>query len=96
MGTSYRLEGQESELKKHVGHRVEITGTTSSVNGGSTTGTGGSTGTSTGTTSGTTATGSTGGAGSTSRSGADSMGGGAQMRVSSVKMIASDCSGSSK
>ncbi|MCU1386019.1 MAG: hypothetical protein JWL71_4716, partial [Acidobacteria bacterium] len=30
-GTSYMLEGHESDLQKHVGHRVEITGTTTAA-----------------------------------------------------------------
>jgi len=29
VGTTYALEGHESDLKKHVGHRIEVTGTTS-------------------------------------------------------------------
>ena len=29
IGTTYALEGHESDLKKHVGHRIEVTGTTS-------------------------------------------------------------------
>jgi len=75
-GTSYTLEGQETELKKHVGHKVEVTGTTGSAS---------STGTST---TGTSSTATSGGTGSTS---ASSSMGGQTLHVTSVRMISSDC-----
>jgi len=82
-GTSYTLEGQETELKKHVGHKVEVTGTTGSASGSST-------GTSTtGSASGTSGTATSGGTGSTS---ASSSMGGQTLRVTSVRMISADCS----
>jgi len=30
-GNTYVLEGHEAELKNHVGHRIEVTGTTDST-----------------------------------------------------------------
>jgi hypothetical protein len=90
-GASYMLEGNDSDLQKHVGHRVEITGTLDSrANGGAS-----STGSTSSGTSGTTsATGSgTGTGSSTSAGSAMASNGGAQpLRVSAVRMIASDCS----
>jgi len=48
MGTSYSLEGHEADLKNHVGHKIEITGTTdSAMKSGSTSSTSTASGTST-------------------------------------------------
>jgi hypothetical protein len=86
-GTSYMLEGHESELKNHVGHRVEITGTTTAAAGAMT---GGSATAATGTTSAPAT-------GSTEHGGAMGNGmTGGHLRVSSIKMISSDCSGSGR
>jgi hypothetical protein len=117
---SYLLEGRESDLKTHVGHRVEVTGMIVASNapgaGASTTGgtasggsagrtgaggntTGNSTGAgNTGNTTG--ASGSTGAPGSVSSgatgSGSASSGMTPHLRVSSVRMISADCSGSGR
>jgi hypothetical protein len=94
---SYVLEGDSADLKKHVGHRVEITGTSSDSMSGSASG--GSTGTTgSGTTAGSTSAGSTtasGGSGSSSSMSGHS-GSMGHLRVSSVRMISADCSGSGK
>jgi len=88
------LEGSDADLKKHVGHRVEITGTTSDSMSGSTSGS--STGTSgTSSTAGSTA-GSTSGSAGTSASASGHNGAMNHLRVTSVKMISADCSGSGK
>jgi hypothetical protein len=97
MGTSYMLDGNDSELKNHVGHRVEVKGT---VAGGSASGmsssgspTGGSA-TGSSTTSGGGATGSS----STSTGTAGAGGHGAMaanhLRVSSIRMLSANCSDS--
>jgi len=96
-GTTYTLEGDSADLKKHVGHRVEITGTTSDSMSGSASG--GSTGTTgSASTGGATTAGSTSGSGSagTSSSMSGHSGAMSHLRVSSIKMISSDCSGSGK
>jgi len=72
MGTSYVLSGKDSELKDHVGHRVEVTGTVEAKT--STTSTSTSTPTSTETSS------------------TSTMTTNPKLTVTSVKMIASDCS----
>jgi hypothetical protein len=87
------LEGQESDLKKHVGHRVEITGTTTVSMGANGTRSGGSA-----TTSGAGATGS-GSASTGSTAQGDAMSSsvsGGHLRVNAIKMISSDCSGSGR
>ena len=71
MGTSYVLDGHESDLKKHVGHRIEITGTASPKSDDATK-------------SSETAT-------TTTMSKGDGSAG-AHLRVSSIRMIAADCS----
>jgi len=102
MGTSYVLHGQETDLQKHVGHKIEVTGSIDSAmaggsgSGGSTAAGGSTAGGSTaaGSTSGSTATGST-AAGSTSGGSTmagGSMSGGQHLRVASVRMISADCS----
>ena len=85
------LEGHESELKNHVGHRVEITGATTAstgagaMKGGSAAGATGS------------GTASAPATGSTAHGGAMDNGMTAgHLRVSSIKMISSDCSGSGR
>jgi hypothetical protein len=105
MNSRYMLDGRDSELKPHVGHRVEVTGTLDSSASGSGSGStaGGSTAgtSSTGSTSGTTGSGTTGsgttasgssGSGMTGSGHGDMQMGGARLRVTSVKMISSDCS----
>ena len=78
-GASYMLTGKDSELKNHVGHRIEVTGSVSGSMSGMNHGTTGSTSTS-GSTSGSTA-------------GADKATMPSQtLRVSSIKMISADCS----
>jgi hypothetical protein len=93
-GTSYTLDGQSDEVKKHVGHRVEVTGTTSgssSMSGGSTSGSGSATGGSGTSGSGTTASGTSGsGSGSGSMSGSMAP---QHLQVTTIRMIAADCSG---
>jgi hypothetical protein len=106
----YTLEGKNDDLKKHVGHRVEITGTLASGSGDRAKTTadssagGGTSSSAGGTTAGTTGTSATGAAGTTraasprsDASGTD-MGAGAhgRIRVSSIRMISSDCSASAK
>jgi hypothetical protein len=99
MGSSYVLDGRDSDLKKHVGHKIEVTGTTdSSVSGAGNQAAGR---TSTGGTTGTTATAATSadhptsGAGSSSASEHD-MTGATRLHVTSVRMISADCSGTNK
>jgi hypothetical protein len=75
-GSRYILDGQESELTKHVGEKVEITGTLASAGGAA------SGGASSSGTSGT----ATGGTSSTSSAS------GQRVRVQSVKTVASTCS----
>jgi len=84
-GSTYVLEGKTDELAKHSGHKVEVTGTLSSdMSHGSRTGTG-------------TGTSGTGTAGSgTSASGSPDLSMAPHLRVSSVRMISSDCSSSSR
>lgn len=65
MGSSYVLNGHDSELKNHVGHKVEVTGT---VDAKADTGS------------------------SSSASPASTMTANTKLNVSSVKMIAADCS----
>jgi len=95
MPMSYVLDGQESDLKNHVGHRVEVTGTIVGNNGpmnsGSTAAGSSATGATTG---GTTATGTTTGSTTGAAGGHGSMAG--QLRVSSIRMISSECSGSGR
>jgi hypothetical protein len=94
-GSRYILEGDNSELTKHVGHQIEVTGTVSrSGSTGSTSGTTGGTTTGGTTAGGTTAGGTTaGGTTSGSASGSMSSSSGQHLRVSSVRMISSSCSG---
>lgn len=73
MGSSYVLSGKDSELKNHVGHKVEVTGTVDAKMS-STTSTSTSTPSSSTTTSSSTMTANP------------------KLTVTSVKMIASDCS----
>lgn len=73
MGASWMLDGRDSELKNHVGHRIEVTGT--AVNNATRSNTSDPTAT---TTSGSASTGMS----DTART----------LRVSSIKMIAADCS----
>jgi len=93
---SYMLDGQESDLKQHVGHRVEVTGTIVGNNGtmnpGSTAAGGSASGA---TTAGTTATGTAAGSTTGAAGGHGSMASG-QLHVSSIRMISSDCSGSGR
>jgi hypothetical protein len=70
-GTSYVLDGHESDLKKHLGHRIEITGTASAKSDAATKGSETPTPTT-----------MSKGDGST----------GPHLRVSSIRMIAADCS----
>jgi hypothetical protein len=101
-GSTYILEGRESELAQHNGHEVEVTGTLMSATSGSGSSTAGTTG-STGA-SGAPAPGSTSSPGSTSTPGASGTtasgttapSGGSSMasqhlQVTSVRMIASTC-----
>jgi hypothetical protein len=86
-GNSFVLEGQDSELTKHVGHKVEITGTLDTSRNTSNTRSGS-------TSSGTTGAGTTGGTTASERSGSrtgdTSMS--QHVRVRSVKMISANCS----
>jgi hypothetical protein len=84
MGTTYMLSGNDSELKNHVGHQVEVTGTVDSTSGGS----GSTTSSGTPTTSGTSSS-TTGSAGS---SASGNMSAAQHLRVLSIKMISADCS----
>lgn len=77
-GSSYRLDGEDAELAKHVGHQVEITGKISPASGSSSTPSTPSTPPSSSTPS-------------TSSSSASSSSGGGQVQVQSVKMIAATC-----
>lgn len=77
-GNTYVLEGHEADLKNHVGHRIEVTGTTDST---SRPAAADSSATTT--------------SGSTSAS-ASAGTGGQRFRVSSIRMISPDCSGSAK
>jgi len=89
MNKSYMLEGRDSELKNHVGHKVEVTGTLDSSTGsssGSTSSSAGTTGTTSGTSSGTA------GAGTSTGSSSAMNGIGQHLRVTSVRMISADCS----
>lgn len=93
-GSTYILEGRESELAQHSGHQVEVTGTLASASGstgsttgaassGSTTGAPGGAGAAGTTTSGTTA--ASGGSSSASAAGSQ------HIQVTSVRMISSTC-----
>jgi hypothetical protein len=76
---SYMLDGRDSELKNHVGHRIEVTGTVE--NHGDHAGAAGSTSSATSTT--------------TSGSASNRMStnnGTPMLKVSSVRMISADCS----
>jgi hypothetical protein len=75
-GSSYMLDGNASELRRHVNHQVEITGRLSSMSGNT-----GSRATET-TTAGTTAGATAGGAANAAQT----------LRVESVKMISANCS----
>jgi hypothetical protein len=97
-GTAYILEGHETELNNHKGHRIEVTGTTTSLPASasnpqsSTTTTGGDSSTSR-PTSGT-------GGGNPAASGSERSGNTAStpqhIRVSSVRMVSNTCSGSER
>jgi hypothetical protein len=95
MGSTYVLEGQESDLKKHVGHKVEVTGTTdsSASDSGNRAGASGTSGGSTtaATTSGTSSS-TASGSGTTGSGSMNNMAGGTHLRVSSVRMVSADCS----
>jgi len=71
MNMSYVLDGHDSELKNHVGHRIEVTGT---IEGQDRSGSSSATST------------------TTSGSASSRMAGGDRLKVSSVRMIAADCS----
>jgi hypothetical protein len=71
--TSYQLDGRDSELKNHIGHRIEVTGT---VEANSKTGSSAATSTTT--------------SGSASTRSMDH--GDQRLKVSSIRMIAADCS----
>jgi len=90
MGSTYMLEGSSSDLSSNVGKRVEVTGTLdTSASGSARTGGTASTGSTAG------STGSTAGStGSATGSASGSMSGSANqhLRVSSVRVIGSDCS----
>jgi len=96
-GSSYMLEGQESELTKHIGHQVEVTGTVASGSGsmsGSGTSGSGSTGSgTTGSASGTSGSGTSASSGSGSSGNLSRATGSQRLHVTSVRMIASTCSG---
>jgi hypothetical protein len=79
--SSYMLEGRESELQKHVGHKVEITGTVESSKSGMS-----------GSKTGSTTTGSESRESRESKE-SGSMGNAQRLRVQSVKMISSNCPG---
>jgi len=89
-GSTYVLEGRDSELSQHNGHQVEVTGTLASASS-----TGSSSGASTtGSSSGATTTSGAAGT-STSSPSASSSGSSASaqhINVTSVRMIASTCS----
>jgi hypothetical protein len=88
MNSTYTLDGNENDLKKHVGHRVEVTGTIDSTSVGnrpSTTAGTSTTATTTGTTSTDTTARSTGG----TMSGRDMNA--PRVRVSSIRMISAEC-----
>jgi len=80
-GSTYVLEGRDSELSQHNGHQVEVTGTLASAS---------STGSSSGatTTSGAAGTSSSSPSASSSGSSASAQ----HINVTSVRMIASTCS----
>jgi len=87
MGSTYMLEGSSSDLSSNVGKRVEVTGTLdTSASGSARTGGTASTGSTAGSTAGST--------GSATGSASGSMSGSANqhLRVSSVRVIGSDCS----
>jgi hypothetical protein len=93
MGSTYMLEGSSSDLSAtNVGKRVEVTGTLSSgsdsMSGSGSTAGGTTGGTTAGTTGGTTS-GTAGGTTSGSTSG--SMSSAQHLRVSSVRVVGSDC-----
>jgi hypothetical protein len=83
-GSTYVLEGHESDLKSHAGQKVEVTGTLDSTTGSSSTGATGATSSS----SPTAQAGATGGTASATAA--------QRLRVSSVRMISADCSASGK
>jgi hypothetical protein len=87
---TYVLAGPDTELKKHVGHRVEVVGTLDSRSRSDTSGGTSMSGT-TGTAAGSTASGS-GAASSAGKPGAGAAMKAQRLRVSSVRMISSDCS----
>ena len=106
LATMYEVEGiNDDELKKHIGHQVEVTGRISMANrGGATGATGGRTTGATGTTgTGTTGTGTTGTTGATgtgatgagARQGAGAQGGSnadlPEINATSIKMVAATC-----
>jgi hypothetical protein len=93
MAMSYALQGHDSDLKKHVGHRVEITGTLDPRSEHTTGSTSGATSTTGTTAAGTTATGATSAGTSGAATGHDDMNRStARIRVASVRMIGEDCS----
>jgi hypothetical protein len=96
--SSYVLMGQDSDLQKHVGHQIEVTGTVDNSMSGRTSTSGAAGSTAGGTTAGSTAGGSTSGstaggttAGGSTMAGGGSMSGGQHLRVSSVRMISASC-----
>jgi hypothetical protein len=87
-GSTYVLEGRETELAQHAGHQVEVTGTLAPAgSSSSTTGTTGSTGATGSTSSGTTSA----SGGSTGSSSSMSSAANQRIEVTSVRMISSTC-----
>ncbi|MBS1818228.1 MAG: hypothetical protein JSU08_09885 [Acidobacteria bacterium] len=85
-GSTYILEGHETELAQHSGHEVEVTGTIAGSSGAS-----GTTGSTSGAGSaGTTSSGITAASGGSS-SGSMGASGNQRIQVSSVRMVSTSC-----
>jgi len=95
-GSTYILEGRESELAQHRGHQIEVTGTlaaSTSPGAGSSSGSAGSGATTSpgATGSGNTTSGTTAASGGSSSSSGSMAGAGQRVQVTSVRMISSTC-----